>query len=1264
MHKHKKIIGRAGFALVVIGMAILPLQQVFATIASPQIGSTVFGTGFNRNGQIGNGEGIFQTSVGEFLLPAGLTVKSSVHTSSDTWVIASDDQVYGAGYNLKGELGDGTTTMRTIPVRFQLPAGLSAVSLTTQTDGNDPYDTGIHVLASDGNVYSAGDYTHGQLGVGAVSDHVSTPTAFQLPAGVTALEVKTIHLGMYVRASDGNVYAAGWNQYGQMGNGTSGTDQAAPGVLQLPAGLTVKKLIVPDNYYTYTVYVITNNDQIYAAGADYGKFGAGATSISPTPVNFPLPAGVTPAKVIPDNYITAVIASDGNLYNSGSNYDGQLGDGTTTNSTTPVIYQLPAGVTAVDSFTPLNAGPHQVLGSDGMLYSSGYNDYGRFGTGSASADDTQLTPTPFILPAGVTVVKVAVEYNETFVIASDNKVYAAGENLVGQFGIGTTGQQDTPVVATLPAGVVPADLYLVNYVPATSSYKSVTYVRSTTGALYAVGDNSLGLLGNGTRTNSMVFAPVQLPSGVTAQKVDARSDNWTANILGSDNKLYSIGKNSYGQTGTGGQTMFALDPAKFILPDGVMPVKVYVNNNYTMVLGSDSQLYGAGYNGYGQLGDGTFTDRYTPVRFQLPAGLTVVDVGFPSSAGTAVLASDGQVYSAGENSYGTLGNGVTTSVATPAKFQLPAGVTAVSLSDSYGGVSGGGIAIDMSVRGSDGQVYTAGANGSGQLGNGTSGYTPVSTPVQFQLPAGVTAKKVYNLTSLTVVIASDDQVYVAGYNYYGQVGNGTMTGSTPVSTPTRFALPAGLTAVSVDGSPDNIYVLASDGQLYGAGRNSAGQLGDGTLTNTATPVKFQLPAGLTVRSASDIVSSYSAYGSWMTVVASDNQAYSAGAGGDGASLWWFGAGPLASIEQPVPIKYQLPAGLTANKIVVSFNRGYRISIIASNGQLYQTGDNTYGELGDGTTNFADYPVRFQLPAGLTALDARPESSATIVLASNGRLYVAGHDTSGWLGDGTKSDKSSVVEYNLPADMQVGQFAAILGWNMVALSTPLNANAVGSQVYCDGNGNGTQDSGESMVNGQTVSIYHAVGGVVSGPAIATQQTSTYQAYDGTFFFDGLAPGEYIVGLTTDDGILYSQPTTLTSNGDGWILGNSQYINSTSAMGQTGFVCGASIVAPPPAGDTPTTLAPTGAKIGAVASMAIGLILIALAVVFGRRTTEVVTSAVHKGVEDVTEIMEQLHGKHVTNSLAADFVPYGAYMWAELSRMGYVDVSLDGVVVSRQ
>ena len=107
----------------------------------------------------------------------------------------------------------------------------------------------------------------------------------------------------------------------------------------------------------------------------------------------------------------------------------------------------------------------------------------------------------------------------------------------------------------------------------------------------------------------------------------------------------------------------------------------------------------------------------------------------------------------------------------------------------------------------------------------------------------------------------------------------------------------------------------------------------------------------------------------------------------------------------------------------------------------------------------------------------------------------------------------------------------------------------------------------MVNGQTASLYRVVGGVASGPALGTYSTTSHMDTDGVFFFDGLADGDYIVALTTASGILYSTPTTVNENGDGWILGNSQYINSVSALGQTGFVCGASTVVTPTTPATP-------------------------------------------------------------------------------------------------
>ena len=1165
---------------------------VFASLSNPVVGGTVFSTGFNTEGRVGMGDEMYLKDATQAQLPVGLTVVSVARGIGDTWILASDGQVYGSGYNESGELGDGTSAVRDSPVKFQLPGGLTAVSVSAH-NSQYPKQASVHVIASDGNVYSAGYNSYGELGDGSTPDPNqvnATPTKFILPGGVSAVEVETTTLSTYVRGDDGNVYASGYNQYGQLGDGTT-TNRWTPVQMILPGGVSAQDIVTPKFGISSCIYIIGSDGKVYAAGQDYGKFGHGTSNaVESTPVEFLLPGGVSATKVIGASQVTTVLADDGNVYSAGANYDGQLGDGTSTNSNSPVQYLLPPTVTALDVYAPLNTNSLHVLASDGYLYSSGYNDYGRFGLGSVLADDTVLTPTAFPMPGGVSAVGANVTWSTILVVGDDGAVYGAGYNNDGELGDGTTTERDDPVAMNLPVGLDAASIYQ------NESNTGTVYLISTTNVPYALGLNDKGQVGNGT-LNSPVTAPQQivLPSPTTV--VEFASNVWLedfASFVGADNNLYSVGYNLYGQAASGTVSGYIFDPEEFVLPTGVKAVQAKLSNGNMYVLGSDSQVYGAGDNFYGQLGDGTRVDRLTPVKFQLPAGVSAVTVFFPSGNATSVLASDGQIYSAGNNGFGSLGIGApTTYVTTPMPFVLPGGVTVKRISETYGGTSGGGLARNMSVVGSDNVVYTAGGNSRAQIGNANPTFN-VYTPEAFILPGGLTAVKVHNMDSITAVEASDGNVYLAGTNTDGQLGNGTFTSTDATATklPTLFQLPVGVTVARFDGTPTSSHVIGSDLQLYGAGDNTHGELGDASLIDRSTPVLFQLPGALTVRSVDDIVIVDTGFGRVVSVVASDDLVYSAGFGPEGSGA--------PNSFQSTPLQLPMPGGLTVKKLVTSYNTLRQMSVIASNDQYYVAGSNTYGQLGDGTTTDQTSLVRFQLPAGVNAVQAIPEYYANIVLGSDGKVYVAGLNSTGWLGGGDTSTRSSVTAYNLPAGTTVSDIVAILGNQMAALSTPF-LYGVGSHTYCDANENGTEDSGESMVNGQTVSLYQSVGGVANGAAIDSYTTASYQTYEGTFFFDNLPPGEYILGLATDSGTLYSDPFVLDGAGDGWILGNSAFIQTVSAMGQTGFVCGASIVLPPGSPSTPpgTGLVPTGAKLLYVYLIAASLVAAGIALSTVRR-----------------------------------------------------------------
>jgi alpha-tubulin suppressor-like RCC1 family protein len=1184
-----KIVSLISMTVAVAALLFQPFQPVMASILNPIVGGSIFSTGQNFEGQTGMGDEMYLKNATGAQLPGGATVVSVARGVANTWILASDGQVYGAGFNESGELGDGTASLRSTPVQFDLPGALTAVQVIPRPAGY-PNESAVHVIASDGQVYSAGYNAYGEFGDGTVANSSqvnSTPSQFILPGGVTAVEVEASQFSTYVRGSDGNVYAAGYNYYGQLGDAST-DNRTTPVPMILPGGVTAVDITVPIHGIGTAVYIKGSDGQIYAAGQDYGKFGNGTSNASEsTPVRFQLPALLTAVSVLGNNNVTSVLASDGNVYSSGANYDGQLGDGTTTFRTTPVAYILPGGVTSTKHYLPMYATSLHVIGSDGNLYSAGYNDYGRFGAGALVADTNVLTPTPFVLPGAVDVTSASVTYSTIMAVGSDGEVYSAGYNEFGEFGDGTTVQQDDPVVMNLPGGVTAASVYQ------NEEQQGTAYTLTTGGVVYATGNNAQGEGGTGT-IGGNILSPqaIAIPGGATVTSV--KIEFWFygfASFVGSDNNLYSVGFNKFGQAATGTTSGYVMDPEGFILPGGLSAVEVQHNNGNIYALASNGQVYGAGDNFYGQLGDGTQLDRVTPVLFPLPIGLSAVKIFFPSAQSVSVLASDGNVYSAGSNTYGNLGTGsVSSAVLTPTKYILPVGVNVERISETYGGTTGGGLARNMSVIGTNGVAYTAGANQRAQVGDGLSApFVMTSTPQAFILPGGLTAVKVHNMDSITAVEASNGQLYMAGENSYGQLGNGTMTSTDAVigKLPTRFQLPVGISTTRFDGTPVTSHVIGSDGELYGAGKNTNGELGDTTLTNRSVPVQFQLPGAITVRSVDDLVLFYNGFAVTVLVVASDDLAYASGYGPLG-----FGA---QNLFQSTPAAVPMPGGLTVDRLITSFNPSGRTALIASDQQYYQSGANTYGQLGDGTTTTSLSLVKFQLPVGVTAVDAIPESNATIVLGSNGKVYVAGVNSSGWLGGSSNTTRNNVTEYNLPNGAMVAQIAAMLGNKVSVLSTPF-VYGIGAQTFCDENTNDTQDPGEPLINGQTVNLYNSSGGNPTGAAIATYTTASYQAYEGTFFFDNLPQGEYVLGVESDSGERFSAAFTLSGLGDGWILGNSAFITTVSGMGQTGMVCGMSTVATPPTtpGSSPVPgLAQTGMSVILLAILS--LLLMSTAVI---------------------------------------------------------------------
>ncbi|NUU18433.1 hypothetical protein HP550_14340 [Cellulomonas humilata] len=262
-------------------------------------------------------------------------------------------------------------------------------------------------------------------------------------------------------------------------------------------------------------------------------------------------------------------------------------------------------------------------------------------------------------------------------------------------------------------------------------------------------------------------------------------------------------------------------------------------------------LNGWGDNEFGQLGDGTLTDRSTPVVTSTVRTWTDVAAGGQHSL---ALADDGTLWSWGSTDFGQLGRiseepGVDPGeVGTSSAWtQIEAGSVSSagimddgtlwlwgSLADSSAPVQVPGTGwVDVALGSdhgvglrSDGTLWTWGRNDSGQLGTGSpEEYVSVPTQVGGGYWAAIAAGADH-----TLALRADGSLWAWGRNAFGEVGDGT---TTTRSTPVPIAPGTAFAAVAAAG--DHSAALTADGGLWTWGRNTQGTLGDGTTTDRLVP---------------------------------------------------------------------------------------------------------------------------------------------------------------------------------------------------------------------------------------------------------------------------------------------------------------------------------------------------------------------------------------------------------------------------------------------
>ena len=382
------------------------------------------------------------------------------------------------------------------------------------------------------------------------------------------------------------------------------------------------------------------------------------------------------------------------------------------------------------------------------------------------------------------------------------------------------------------------------------------------------------------------------------------------------------------------------------------------NFDFSLAVGSDGNAYAWGNNKYGQLGDGTKTNKITPVMVKKPAD-TPEDFTYTQiSAGgdySLALGSDGYVYAWGHNNYGQLGNNTTFSSTVPVRVSDPhnpnntgTGLKAVQVSaGSYHS-----LAIDI-----DGETWAWGYNYYGQLGNktnsGSDNPNPVPKPVQYPESEGtVSTLQVSAGYAHSLAVDSKGNTWAWGYNYNGELGNGTSSGTYhPNPDPVKATYPkdAGQT-VQVSAGYAHSLAIDSKGNTWAWGYNYKGLLGDNSQIDQHSPVPVQSTPGYTLKA----VQVCAGYAHSLAIDTSGN-----------TWAWGYNYSGLLGINNTKDVQYLVrvlnsdqsssSAGPWLNAAQVS--AGYSHSVaIGKDGSARAWGNNGAGQLGTDTKSSSSVPV--------------------------------------------------------------------------------------------------------------------------------------------------------------------------------------------------------------------------------------------------------------------------------------------------------------------
>jgi alpha-tubulin suppressor-like RCC1 family protein len=695
-----------------------------------------------------------------------------------------------------------------------------------------------------GKAYCWGANANGQLGNGsAISSSVPVPVyTGGVLAGRTLTQIVAGFSFTCALDTSGAGYCWGLASSGQLGNNS--TTQSLVPVAVSTSGVLAGKTLTQITAGNAHACALDASGSAYCWGANgTGQLGNGSTTRSLVPVAVTTSgvlAGKTLTQIAGGPGHTCALDSAGAASCWGANGNGQLGNSSTTQSLVPVAVTT-SGVLAGKTLTQISTDENGMftcaLDSGGAAYCWGAASFGQLGNGGVSSvPGVPVAVVTTGVLAGKTLTQIATGSGSACAVGSTGAAYCWGQGVNGELGNGLAANSTTPVAVTTSGALSGKTLTQV------SLGTNFACALDAAGSAYCWGLNSSGQLGNPATAGHFL-----VPTAVTSQA--AVSAGYVHACTISSGQAYCWGDNSDGELGNGSTVSSSVPVAVSTagVLAGVTLTQIVAGFFFTCALSTAGAVYCWGLNADGELGNNSTVSSSVPVAVSTSgvlSGLTVAQITADSGFNACALASTGAAYCWGRNSDGQLGNNTLTSSSVPVAVSTSGVLAGKTLTQVTAG-NDLTCALD-----STGLAYCWGDGSKGQLGNNSTGPSPVPVAVTTTgVLSGATLTQVSAGNALACALGSTGAAYCWGYNASGQLGNSsTVSSGVPVAVTTTGVL-AGVTLTQVTPGASFTCALASTGAAYCWGLNGKGQLGNNSTASSAAPVAVSAP-GLTLTQVS------------------------------------------------------------------------------------------------------------------------------------------------------------------------------------------------------------------------------------------------------------------------------------------------------------------------------------------------------------------------------------------------------------------------------